>query len=50
MRTRVRSAMAVIADAGWLLLVVLLCPVAILLLGAPIALLGRVLIEIAAWL
>ena len=35
-------------DAGWLLLLVVLCPLAILAIGAPIALLGRLLIEIAA--
>lgn len=37
-------------DAGWLLLLVLLCPLAILALGIPIALFGRLLIHVAAWL
>jgi hypothetical protein len=44
------QAAATIQEAGWLLLVVLLCPLAILAVGVPIALLGRLLIEIAAWL
>ena len=34
-------------DVGLLLLVVLMCPLAILFVGAPVALLVRLLIEIA---
>ena len=39
--------MNTLKDVGLLLLVVLLCPVAILVVGAPVALLVRLLIEIA---
>jgi hypothetical protein len=39
--------LAVLKEAGWLLLVVLLCPLAILIVGTPVALLVRLLIEIA---
>jgi hypothetical protein len=39
--------MAGLNDAVWLVLVVLLFPVIILLVGAPLALMLRVLIEIA---
>lgn len=48
MTTRARAAVTMLEDAGWLLLLVLLCPLAILVLGAPVALLGRLLIELAA--
>ena len=34
-------------DAAWLLLVVLLCPLVILAVGAPVALIVRLLIAIA---
>jgi len=37
----------VLKDVGLLLLVVLMCPLAILIVGAPVALLVRLLIEIA---
>jgi len=33
-------------EVGWLLLVVLLCPLAIVAIGAPVALLVRLLLEI----
>lgn len=39
--------MSTLRDVGWLLLVVLMCPLAILVVGAPVALLVRLLIEIA---
>ena len=42
-----RPAVNTLEDVGWLLLVVLLFPVAILMVGAPVALLVRLLIEIA---
>ena len=35
-------------DAGWLLLVVLMCPVVILAIGAPVALLVRLILEMVA--
>lgn len=39
-----------LGDAGWLLLLVLLCPLAILALGIPVALFAQLLIRFAAWL
>lgn len=41
------SAVAALEDVGLVLLVVLLCPLAILIVGAPAVLLVRLLIEIA---
>lgn len=38
---------ALLKEAGWLLLVVLMCPLAILIVGTPMVLLVRLLIEIA---
>jgi hypothetical protein len=38
---------ALLKETGLVLLVVLMCPVAILIVGAPVALLVRLLIEIA---
>lgn len=39
--------MSALKDAAWLLLVVLMIPLAILIVGAPVALFVRLLIEIA---
>ena len=43
-----RPVVNTLKDVGVLLLVVLLCPVAILVVGAPVALIVRLLIEIVA--
>ena len=46
-RRRRFSIVALLEETGLVLLVVLMCPVAILIVGAPVALLVRLLIEIA---
>jgi hypothetical protein len=43
-----RSVVNALEDVGLLLLIVLLCPLAILVIGAPVVLLVRLLIEIVA--
>lgn len=47
--TRGQAAVTMLEDAGWLLLLVFLGPLAILAVGVPIVLFARLLIEIAAW-
>jgi hypothetical protein len=46
-RSSVRKILGLLDDAVWLLLVVLLFPLVILLIGMPVALFVRLLVEIA---